>query len=105
MTAKDFIATIPERAKHKDLSGLETVLHFKISGEKGGDFTIEVKDEKIITHEGLTGIPKCTIQGKDTHFENILKGNLNPMMAVLTGKIKVDNKGELLKYANLIGLM
>ncbi|MBK8429598.1 MAG: hypothetical protein IPL27_28240 [Lewinellaceae bacterium] len=35
----------------------------------------------------------------------MLSGDLNPMMAMMTGKLKISNPGEMLKYAKMFGLM
>ena len=35
----------------------------------------------------------------------LLNKDVNPMMALLTGKLKISNQGEMLKYAKIFGLM
>ncbi len=105
MTAKDFILNLPEKVNTAALEGMQTVFHFDIQGDNGGQYTVKVDDGKIATTEGLEGEPKCTIKAKDTDLVGVVKGDLNPMMAVLTGKIKISNQGEMIKYAKIFGLM
>jgi putative sterol carrier protein len=62
------------------------------------DGTVNVKD-------GLQGEPKCVVKTKASTFEKLLKKEINPMMAVMTGKVKISNQSELLKYAKVFGLM
>jgi len=38
-------------------------------------------------------------------LKKILKGELNPMMALLTGKLKISNQAEMLKFAKALGWM
>jgi putative sterol carrier protein len=38
-------------------------------------------------------------------FEKLISGSLNPMMAMMTGKLKISHPGEMLKYAKIFGLM
>jgi len=45
------------------------------------------------------------VSGSDQNFMGIVTGKLNPMMAILTGKVKISNQGEMLKYAKMFGLM
>lgn len=105
MTAKEFITTLPSKVPADSLDGIDTNFHFDISGEGGGQFSIIVNDGNLNVHESFVGEAKCKISGSYTNFEKLLKGDLNPMMAVLTGKIKISNQTELLKYAKLFGLM
>lgn len=105
MTAKDFILTLPEKVKPEVLDGLETRFHFDISGDNGGQYTIAVEDGKMTTTEGLVGEPKCAVKTSDTTLIGLLKKDINPMMALLTGKLKISNQGEMLKYAKIFGLM
>ena len=105
MTAKEFILTLPERAADISMDDLDTVFHFQLTGEGGGDMTVVLKDNKVETSEGLTGEPKCTLKAKAENFMKLIRGDLNPMMAMMTGKIKISNPGEMLKYAKVLGLM
>lgn len=105
MTAKEFILALPEQVKPEMLEGVDTLFHFDIAGENGGQFTVEVKDNCISATEGLTGEAKCAIKAKDTNLIGVVTGSLNPMMAVLTGKIKISNQAEMIKYAKMFGMM
>lgn len=105
MTAKEFITGLPAQVKPEALEGVNTRFHFDISGAEGGQYTISVADNKIESSEGLVGDPKCVVSGSDENFMGIVSGKLNPMMALLTGKIKISNQGEMLKYAKMFGLM
>ncbi len=105
MTAKEFLINLPNKVRPEALEGLETTFHFDISGEGGGQVTLYVKDGKCIAEEGLQGDAKCVVSAKEDNLMNVLKGKINPLMAVLTGKLKISNQGEMLKYAKIFGLM
>ena len=105
MNAKDFILSLPEKVNTSALEGMQTVFHFDIQGDDGGQYTVKVDDGKVESKEGLEGEPKCTVKAKDKDLVGIVKGDINPMMAVLTGKIKISNQGEMMKYAKVFGLM
>ncbi len=104
-TAKDFILGLPAKAKPETLQGLETKFHFDISGDGGGAFTVNIADGAMIATEGHEGEAKCTVKATAENFMGTLRGDINPMMAVLTGKIKISNQGEMMKYAKIFGLM
>ncbi|MCX2744856.1 SCP2 sterol-binding domain-containing protein [Mangrovivirga sp. M17] len=45
----------------------------------------------------------CNIKMKLNDFEKLITGNLNPMMAVMSGKIKIDgNMGVAMKLTQLV---
>jgi putative sterol carrier protein len=105
MTAKDFILGLPAKVNKDALEGMETVFHFDISGDDGGQYTVAVADGDIQVQEGLAGEAKCVVKGTDENLIGVISGKINPMMALMTGKIKITNQGEMLKYARLFGLM
>ncbi len=105
MTAKDFLLNLPTQVKPEVLEGLETNFHFDISGDGGGQFTLAVADGKMTATEGHSGEPKCNVKASDTTLMGLLNKDVNPMMALLTGKLKISNQGEMLKYAKIFGLM
>ena len=46
----------------------------------------------------------CTITMAESAFEKLLKGKLNPMMAVMTGKIKISGDMSVaMKLQNMLG--
>lgn len=102
--ASFFIVNLPKAVKPEWLNGVETNFHFDISGNTGGQYSIIVKDNEMNVHDGFVGDPSCKIAASDENFLKLLKGDLNPMMAVFSGKVKVSNPGEIMKYAKLFGL-
>lgn len=105
MTVQEFITGLPEKVNKSALEGLETVFHFDINGENGGQFTLSLKDGEMKATEGLEGEPKCVVSAKDENFIDLVTGKLNPMVAIMMGKVKISNQGEMLKYAKLFGFM
>ena len=54
----------------------------------------------IVSNEPLTA--SCTIKLSIDNFEKMMEGNLNPMMAFMGGKMKIDgDKGVAMKLASL----
>lgn len=103
--ARAFILGLPDRIDPGRIAGVQTVFHFDLDGPGGGQFTLQVDDGKAEVLEGLQGTPRCTVSGKDEDVMALVDGNVNPLMAILSGKIKISDPGELLKYAKVFGLM
>lgn len=105
MNATEFINSLPERANADALADKETVFHFDVSGEGGGQYTVSVKDGKINVTPGAEGDARCTVKTTNDNFMAVINGSLNPLMAIMMGKLKISNQGELLKYAKIFGLL
>ncbi len=105
MTATEFIHRLPQKASPEALEGVETNFYFDLAGEGGGQYTVVAKDGELRVLDGKQGDTKCTVTAKADQFMNVIRGETNPMMAVMTGKVKISNTGELMKYAKLFGIM
>ncbi len=105
MTAKDVLMGLPSKVAPDAIDGVNTLFHFNLDGDDGDNVTVGIKDGVAYSKEGLEGEPTCVVRAKSDNMLKILKGDINPMMAVLTGKLKISNQGEMLKYAKIFGLM
>ncbi len=100
---KEFLFSLPAKVKPEVLEGQSSLFHFDIAD--AGQFTIKLADGKLDVSEGLSGEPTCKVSTSSESFAKLLSGDLNPMMAMMTGKLKISNPGEMLKYAKIFGLM
>ncbi len=105
MTAKEFLENLPSKVSPEAIEGHNTCFHFDLPGDGGGQYTLNIADGKVDVAEGLNGDAKCTVKSDANVLVDIVEGRQNPMMAFMMGKIKVDNQGEMLKYAKILGLM
>lgn len=105
MNSREYLYALPSKVSPVAIEGLETIFHFDLEGEGGGQFTVQVDNGKVIVADGLNGQPSCVVRSNEETFHKLISGDLNPMMAVLTGKVKISNQGEMLRYAKLFGLM
>ena len=100
-TAKEIILSLPNRLKKDKAEGLDTTFHFDIAGERGGQFTVEIKDQNANVTEGHVGTANCVVTTSDSTYEDVELGRTNPQMAVMMGKIKISNLSEMMKFAGL----
>lgn len=103
MTVKEFLTALPSRVEPEALAGKESLFHFHISGDDGGDFTVKIADQKITVSEGIQGDAKCTIKAKSKNFLKVINGETKAMMAVMMGKVKISNLSEMMEYAKYLG--
>lgn len=103
INVRDFLYELPQKVNASAVEGLSTLFHFDVSD--AGQFTVRLQDGKFEISDGLSGEPVCKVTTSAESFSKLISGDLNPMMAMMTGKLKISNPGEMLKYAKIFGLM
>jgi putative sterol carrier protein len=78
----------PEKAKEVDVT-----VQVNISGPKGGNWMVEIKDQKLTVREGNPASPKLTIGMTDADFLDLVNDKLSTQKAFFTGKISF--KGDI----------
>ncbi|GAP14953.1 putative sterol carrier protein [Longilinea arvoryzae] len=91
-------AFIPEKA-----SGIDAITHFALSGEKGGDWTVTIQDQKISVVAGLPPeSPTLTLHADAQDILDIFSGKLDITRAYMQGKLRVTgNFGLAYKLSTL----
>ena len=98
-TARDIIFSLPTRLKADKIDeSAASVFHFKLAGDRGGEFTAELKNKTVVVSDGLVGEATCVISAKASDYEDLELGRGNPQMMFMMGKIKVSNLGEVMKF-------
>ena len=75
---------IPEKA-----DGINAVILFDLSGDNGGQFWIRVADGAAESGEGPVEDPAMTLKASADDWFAVSTGQMNPMQAFMTGKIKI----------------
>ncbi len=99
--ASEIIKSLPSRFKADKAEGFDAVFHFDIAGGNGGQFTVTVKDKTCAVADGLQGESTCKLTAQDAVYEDVELGRTNPQMAVMTGKIKINNIGAMMRFIGL----
>ena len=85
MTAKELLHRIPESFDARDM-GENAVIQYVISEP----VYHVLENGKLTAHDGQADAPDVTIRVSDDNLIRLMKGELNPMSAFMTGKLKVD---------------
>ena len=100
-TAKDIIYSLQDRFRQDKANGYAVNFHFDISGEDGGLFTVNIDNGKCAVLEGIHGKEDCKIRVKDKNYVKLESGQLNPQMALMTGKVKVSNISAMMEFSKM----
>lgn len=81
----------PDRA-----AGLDKTIQFHFTGDEPGDWNLTVRNGALTYAQGAVDSPNTTVNVASSDWLAILKGTLNPMTAVLTGKLKITGDMALM---------
>jgi putative sterol carrier protein len=76
------------QAKPELAKDINAVIHFNITGDQGGTWTVDLTKENDWVSEGAQGTPKMTITVSNEDFVKIRQKQLNAQMAAMQGKLK-----------------
>ena len=83
---------IPARLQAKpDVVGkINAVYQFNIAGPGGGTWTVDCTQPGGKVAPGPAADARCTVAATDQNFLDIVNGKLNPQMAFMSGKLKIQ---------------
>src|SRR5512135_1078282 len=83
---------MPEKLKSKPdvVAKINAVYQFNISGPNGGQWSVDCTQPGGAISTGTSAVAKCTVTATDADFLNVVNGKLNPQMAFMSGKLKIQ---------------
>jgi len=89
-------AFLPDKAK-----GTQAVIQLNLTGEGGGSWFVSIADGKCQVSPGVAPTPSATISASAADYLAVGRGELNPMSAFMSGKIKATgNMGMLMNFTS-----
>ncbi|HET6437745.1 MAG TPA: SCP2 sterol-binding domain-containing protein [Anaeromyxobacter sp.] len=87
-----FERTLPARlqAKPDVVAKINAVYQFNISGPEGGTWAVDCTAPGGKVTAGAAAQPRCTVASTDKDFLGIVNGKLNPQMAFMSGKLRIQ---------------
>ena len=99
----DFINNMPNQIDLEKTKGIHALLQFSLSGEGGGDWGVSVDDGKVLVVPGQFAKPQLIIKASAANALKLMRGELNPVGAFMTGKVKVA--GDMALAMKLLDLL
>ncbi len=96
MTFQDFFNEVAGQFAGAKVNGIQEHLayQFNIVGEAAGAFYVEVKDQVVHVEPYEYYDRDVAFTAKADVFRKIITGNMDPVFAFTTGKLKVDGSIE-----------
>lgn len=102
MTAQEFLNGLPAKIAAQGNTDVQTVIHFDLGDEQ---YSLSVQGTQAEVTSGLVGDAEVTLKATPEDLVKIASGDLNPMTAMMFGKLKISNPAAMMKYAKMLGLM
>lgn len=98
----ELVAVYPKYFNPAAAEGMDAIVQLDISGDKGGQYFIQIADQEIDVQEGMHDDPSVTVKTAAEHWLGIHRGDANPMSLMMTGKLKISGSmGVATKFQNL----
>lgn len=86
---REFLASIPNPVQLENLGDTKAMVQITIDGEGGGAWVADIHDNVCDIKEGTVEDPDLSIKAKAEDVTKLMAGELDPMKAYMTGKVKV----------------
>lgn len=92
MTFAEIMEGVGKKVDSSTLEGT-ALYQFRITGEGGGDFFVDIREGQGQVQEGLAEEPNVTVTMEKEDFLAMVAGKMNATAAFFSGKIKI--KGDM----------
>jgi putative sterol carrier protein len=104
-TAADIFRNMPSQFDASKAKDANFSVQFDLSGDEGGQWYVKIADGKCDTGQGSIENPKATIRMDATDYVKMTSGELNPMAAFMSGKVKVEGDlNSVMQLQSLFGM-
>ncbi len=90
LTAKDIVAYMPAHFNPAHADGINADLQLHLTGNDGGDWVVSLRSGQCSVAPGTVANPRVNLSADAQDFVNVVTGRMNPMMAFMMGKLKVQ---------------
>ena len=102
---KEIFDAMPNQINADAAKGMNSVIQFKLGGEGGGDYYVEIKDGTAKVSQGTHASPNMTMTLAASDYVDLIMGKLNGQMAFMSGKLKIKgDMGLAMKLAGMFGI-
>ena len=92
------------RSKQADTSNVDFLaVQIDLEGQNGGTFYVEIKNGKVSVEPYEYNDRNCRFRISSENFLKLMDGSLDPKLAFMTGRLKIDGDiSKALEFGRLI---
>lgn len=104
-TVAELFEKMPGQFDAEKAGDMNAVILFDLSGAEGGQWTVTIADGACAIVTGAADSPKATVRMDAGDYNDMITGKLNPMMAFMSGKVKVEGDlNTVMKFQQIFGM-
>lgn len=104
-TPAEIFSNVTERFNADKAKGVDMSIVFDLSGDEGGTWAVRVADGQAKVVEEAVDNPTATVKMDAQDYVDMTTGKLNPMMAFMSGKVKVEGDlNSVMKFQQIFGM-
>ncbi len=88
-TVKELVFNHEKAFLAEKAAGLEAIVQYHLTGDEGGDFIIQIGDDKCSVSEGVAEDPVMTMTADGEYFRDVLLGKEDGMKGFMDGKLQL----------------
>lgn len=101
----DIFKEMPSRFDAAKAGDMNASIVFDLTGDDGGAWSVIIADGAVKVEEGAVDSPKATVRMDAGDYADMVGGKLNPMMAFMSGKVKVEGDlNSVMKVQSVFGM-
>jgi len=89
ISVKEMVYNHEKAFRPEVAEGVNAVIQYRLTGEEGGDYIINIQDGKCTVAEGIAENPTMTLTADGRDFGDVLLGKVNGMQYFMMGKLKL----------------
>jgi putative sterol carrier protein len=98
----EIFAAMPGVFDAEKAAGIDATVQFDLSGDGGGQYYVQVANGTVKAEKGTADSPTATIHMDADDYKKMIAGELNPVTAFMSQKIKVEGDlNTVMKFQNL----
>ncbi len=102
MTVDEMLKEMPSKLNKDKADGLNVVIGWNLTGDEPGEYTLTIADQTATIDPGISDDAAATLTMDSDDFKALQTGELNGMMAFMSGKIKLD--GDMTSVMKIQGV-
>ena len=90
MEISDIFTEMSKRFDPDQMAGFNGTIQFSLTGDDATEKYVTINEGQFSVEDGGAADPTATVTMTTEDFRGLTSGELNPMMAFMQGKVKVD---------------
>lgn len=88
-TIQDLMNLLPEFFQPQQAAGVNAVIVFELSGDKGGDWTVSIHDQTCTVINEISSPSDLSLTADGQDVLDIICGRMDPLRAYMMGKLRM----------------